>query len=115
MRHYSSHLHTRSHAWLEIVRRVTDTARFRLAMVGIVVMAAFLYVFQVNTVTAKGYEVSELNKKIKTLHEDTRQLDVVIAQEQSLARLSDRLKPFNFVPADGITYVASGSAVVAKR
>ncbi len=78
-------------------------------------IAIFLYVFQVNTVTAQGYEISELNKKIKTLQETNRQIDVRIAQEQSLGRLSERLKVFNFVPADTITYIASGASVVAKR
>lgn len=115
MRHYSSHSHTNSHAWLETIHQISTTVQFRLAMIGFVVVAAFLYVFQVNTVTAKGYQVSELNQKIKILHEDTRELDVALAQEQSLGRLSDRLKPFGFVPADNVTYIASGAAVVAKR
>lgn len=117
MRRYNpnKNSHQPVYGWLGRVERLTGTLSFRTGMAVFTVAAVFMYVFQVNTVTAKGYAVSEFNKKIKVLEEDNRKLGVSLAQEQSLERLSERVKTLNFVPADHIEYASTGASVLAKR
>jgi ATP/ADP translocase len=80
-----------------------------------VVAAIFFYVIQTNTVTTSGFTVSQLTTQITALQADNRQLDVAVAEAQSIARLTTTVANQGYVPVDHIEYATIGSAVVAKR
>ena len=112
--YYHSRRHTPDSWWLKI-ESITQKLPVRVAFISVVVAAAFFYVFQTNQVTASGYAVSQLNKQIKTLQVDNRQLDVFLAEEQSITRLNDELADKGYVPVDQVEYASVESAIVAKR
>lgn len=112
--YYHSRRHTQD-SWLLKIETMTLSSSIRLAIGGIVVAAVFLYVFQTNNVTASGYTVSQLNNQIKVLQADNRQLDVSLAQAQSIEHLTDELSNKGYVPVDKVEYATVASAIVAKR
>lgn len=112
--YYHSRRHTTDSWWLKI-ENCTKKLPVRIALVSTVVVATFLYVFQTNHVTASGYTVSQLSNQIKTLEADNRQLDVSLAQAQSIARLTNELAEKGYIPVEHVEYATLASAVVAKR
>ena len=100
--------------WLRVEQK-TQALFFRLGLLSVTVAGAFLYVFQINTVTASGYTIAQLQKQISGLETTNRQMDVQVAEVQSIARLTTELASRGYVPIDKIEYASIGASVVAKR
>lgn len=112
--YYQSRRHTPDSWWLKM-EMLSQKLPVRIALAGGMIAAAFLYVFQTNNVTASSYTVGQLNRDIKNLETENRQLEVKLAEIQSIARLSSELQGLGYVPVDTVEYAAVNTAVVAKR
>lgn len=75
----------------------------------------FLYVVQVNMMSSRGYEMSDLQKKIDTLESDNRRLQVEIANYRSMKSIQERLSTMDLVAAVDATYATVDGSAVAKR
>ncbi len=100
--------------WLKLEQR-TQNYLFRSAFLALTIAGTFLYVFQINNVTASGYTIGQLQKQISTLETENRQIAVKVAESQSIARLSTELQTRGYVPIDHVEYASIGTSVVAKR
>ncbi len=100
--------------WLKAEQK-TQSIYFRAGFLTLTIVGVFLYVFQINTVTASGYTIGQLEKQISKLESVNRQIDVQVAEAQSIARLTTELANRGYVPIDSIEYASIGTAVVAKR
>lgn len=97
------------------VTHVMVSTTFRLSLVGFIVVFGALYIWQTNTVSTKGYAISELEQQIKQLEHENRRLDVRIAEYSSMKSIEQRLGQISLVPADSVEYVSIAGTAVAKR
>jgi len=87
----------------------------RTAMLVGVIVLSFFYLFQINTVSSKGYEVSELERQITDLERETKQLEVDIATHSSMQSIQERLGTLDMVAVDSVEYVTPVGSSVARR
>lgn len=70
---------------------------------------------QTSNLSAKGYELSDLNKKISVLEQNNQRLGYEIANQQSMKNLEERVKKLKLVAADDVEYATLLSNAVAVR
>lgn len=104
-----------STSFLSRLEQKTQSVSVRLSFLSLAVMSVFFYVFQVNQVAASSFTIGQLEKQISKLQTDNRQIDVQVAEVQSIARLTTQLQTLGYVPIDHLEYASLGGAVVAKR
>jgi cell division protein FtsL len=88
---------------------------FRFVLVFVVSFVGILYVMQTSNLSAKGYELSDLNKQINTLEQENQRLDYEIANQQSMQSLEERVKKLNLVTMGNIEYATLLGNEVAVR
>jgi len=91
------------------------SATFRMGLVVFIVLFGFLYIWQTNSISTKGYELSDLEQQIKQLERENRKLDVHVAEYSSMQNIQERLGGMNLVSADNIEYVTLVGTAVAQR
>ncbi len=95
----------RSHAITNFIdKRIVVINIISLSMI---LMFFILYVVQVNSSVAKGYQMRELETKIHELTIENRQLQVAARQSQSLEEVSESVKMLGLIEADTPTYIAA--------
>ena len=99
----------------EAVRKLLVSTTFRSVLAALVVVFGFMYVWQTNTVSTKGYQVTDLETKINELENETRQLEVDIAKHKSMQSLQERMAQTNLVAVTDVDYITMVGATVAKR
>ncbi len=97
----------------EMVRKVIVSTTFRSVLATLVVVFGFMYVWQTNTVSTKGYLISDLEKNIQELEYETRKLEVDIAKHTSMKSIQERLSGIDLVVASNVGYVEIMDNVVA--
>ena len=79
------------------------------------IFAAFgVYLFGVNSLSIKGFELSEINKKTNDLIADNAELELKIMKLQSYSKINEEVKNLGLVKADKVDYITP-SMGVAKR
>lgn len=99
----------------EMVRKVMVSTTFRAVLAVMVVVFGFMYVWQTNTVSTKGYVISDLERQIQDLEHETRRLEVDIAKHTSMRSIQERLSEVDLVAASNVEYVSVMGTAVAKR
>jgi hypothetical protein len=99
----------------ESIRRIFLSRTFRVVLSVMMFVVGILYMWQVNTVSAKGYVISDYEKKLTVLERETRSLEVEIARHTSMPTLQTRLLEEEFEPVSGAFYASLPSDAVAKR
>lgn len=72
-------------------------------------MLILSYLVQVNSFSTKGYEIKSLQKKVESLRNDQKALEVQSAELQSLQRIQGNPSVLNMVPVSTISYVQTKS------
>lgn len=85
------------------------TSNWGILVLGLCSLLTIVYLIQVNSFSTKGYEISNLQKKIDQLKEDQRTLEVQSAELQSLQRIQADPSLLNMVPVSSISYVQTTS------
>lgn len=88
---------------------------WRLMLVGCASLLGFLYLIQTSTLATKGYDITDLQRQVRGLEQDTQNLDWQIAEYQSMGSIQERLKQLDLVAVNDAKYVSGAGAVVAKR
>ena len=91
------------------------SASFRFVLVFFVGFFGVLYVMQTSDLSAKGYEIGDLQKQLTVLNQDNQKLEYEIANQQSMKNLEQRVKKMNLVVAENIEYATVLSNEVAVR
>ncbi|MBT3538723.1 hypothetical protein HOF40_00555 [Candidatus Parcubacteria bacterium] len=99
----------------EAVRKVLVSTTFRSALCVLTIMFGFMYVWQTNTVSTKGYQITDLERQVQGLEYETRKLDVDIAQYKSMQNLQERLSGTSLVAVTDVDYMTVMNSAVAKR
>ncbi|MFA6171749.1 MAG: hypothetical protein WCW77_04945 [Patescibacteria group bacterium] len=72
------------------------------------------YLFGVNSLSIKGFELSEINKKVNDLNTENAELELKTMQLESYAYINEKIKNLGLVKADKIDYITPQMGV-AKR
>lgn len=89
--------------------------RNRILFLLFVVFFGFLYLWQVNKVSTKGYEISLLENKITDLEYENKNLEVQIASFTSMNNLKNRLESKKMVAVNDIKYISVIENNIAQR
>ncbi len=74
-----------------------------------------LYIWQVNTVSSKGYVISDFERKVSSLERETRTLDVAIAEHTSIKTIRERIANDEFEQVTNAEYISVGPNEVARQ
>ncbi|MDD5043240.1 MAG: septum formation initiator family protein [Patescibacteria group bacterium] len=88
---------------------------FNVIILVLIVAAGLLYLVQINSVAAKGFEIKDLEKRIETLKDDNKNLELKIAELQSHSYLAEKIKGLNMVAVSKVDYLIPGSTAVAYK
>lgn len=97
------------------MRKILLSTTFRVSLIAITMVFGVGYVWQTNTVSTKGYLISDLEKQITQLENETRSLDVQIAEYKSMQSLQERLSDTELVAVTDVDYLTLVGTTVAKR
>lgn len=100
--------HTKTNIW--------DNARVRWFLFLLVGAVALIYFFQITTVMGRGSDLKKLTKEQATLQEETKRLELTIAEQNSLQNLQQRLPELKLTTGGSVEYARPDDAgAVAVR
>jgi cell division protein FtsB len=77
---------------------------------------SLLYIFQINNIATKGYEVEKYEKKLSRIKKENQKMMIRLADLESMYRIESRTKKkLQAVSFNDITYITSSSSVVAME
>ena len=89
---------------------------FVVTMVSIFALIGFLFLAQLFQTSTKGYEISDLRKKVTDLKEENKRLEIEAAELRSFGNVNDSVEKLNMVKSNNVVYLNKvGSTVVAAN
>ena len=88
---------------------------FNIIILGLIILISFLYVVQVNSVAAKGFEIKDLEESIEALKDGNKDLELKVAKLQSRGYIKKEIQKLNMVAVSNVDYVTTVSTVVAYQ
>lgn len=86
-----------------------DYQNLGIAVFAAIALMTLVYLVQVNTFSTKGFEIRTLQKKIDTLKDQQKDLQLQAAQLQSFQRIQGDPAIMNMVPVTSISYIQTTS------
>jgi hypothetical protein len=83
-------------------------------LVGLVLLLSFSYLYQVNDLATKGFEVRELEKKIQDLEKDSKKMQIREVELRSMYNIEKFTKDLDLVSPENITYVEMDGPLAMK-
>jgi cell division protein FtsL len=80
-----------------------------VALLALITALGFIYLFQVNSLGTRGYEIRQLEQKIKALEAENKVLQIESSSLSSITRIQQQAELLNMVPASGVTYIRDGN------
>ena len=84
------------------------TLRWNLAILASILILGLTYLFQINTLGTRGYNIKNLEQQIKQLELEHKQLEVQSSGLKSITRIQQEAQSRNFVPTSGVNYIQDG-------
>lgn len=79
---------------------------FLLAMLA---LFGVLYLFQVSSLSTRGYEMRKLEKQAQELEAHMKQLQLEAAEQKSIQNIEAGVRTLNMIPSGRVEYVSGGS------
>jgi cell division protein FtsL len=76
-----------------------------MAILALIVVFGFLYLFQINSLGTRGYEIRQLEQKIQVLQEDNKKLQITSSGLSSITRIQEQAENLRMVPANNVIYI----------
>lgn len=96
-------------------RQSVVSTNLRVGVSLVAVLFGALYVFQANAFAGRGYEMSNLQRKIADLQSEDQRIQVQIATYRSMKSIEERMQGMSFEPAGTVSYVHLEGGTVASR
>jgi len=77
-----------------------------LGILSIIIAAGFLYIFQVTSSAVGGYDTTSLEKQVTKLHDERRNLEMQVADLQSLQAIEQGAKKLQLIASDKVLYTS---------
>ena len=84
-----------------------------LMMIAVFICGA-LYLYQVNDIATKGYEIREMERKIQNLDQESKKLQIKEVELKSMYNIEKSMENSNLVTSSEVTYVEIKSPVAMK-
>lgn len=78
---------------------------FSLAAGSLVVILAGVYLFQVSTLSTKGYEIRQLELQLNELKEANQRLELEAAGLQSIQSIDEEIQLLNLIPSGTVKHI----------
>lgn len=72
------------------------------------------YIFEVNNLATKGYEIRDLEKKLERLKKENEMLGIQAAELKSMYKIEEKTKELNMVVPKNVTYLNLPGDVAMK-
>jgi len=74
-------------------------------MIGCVIFAGAFYLYQVNNIAIKGYEIREVENKIQDLEKENQKLKIKEVESKSMYNIEKATEDLNLVNSNNVSYV----------
>ncbi|MEK7647755.1 MAG: hypothetical protein AAB384_01810 [Patescibacteria group bacterium] len=101
---------TRS-AIFAVVRRAAawavESTGARILVLSLIAVIGVAYIGVMSSVSTKGYELKRVEREVTALRDTNERMQIHIAEQGSLRRVSERVRNLNMVPIDGVTFAVT--------
>lgn len=80
----------------------------------LIIMAGSFYLYQVNDLATKGFEVRDLEKRIQSLEKEEKQMQIREVELRSMYNIEKSTEDLNLVNPSNITYLEINGPVAMK-
>ena len=87
------------------IRIVDSTRTLNMFLLILTFLLGIIYLFTVNSLSTKGYDIKKLQQSIAELEIEQKNLQVQTYELQSINRIQTEATKLNFVPAVNVTYI----------
>ncbi len=84
---------------------ISTTVQINFLLLILIVLLTGAYLFLVNSIGTKGYEIKKLEQQLAQLEFAQKKLQVQSSDLQSITKLQEVAQSLNFVPAQNPTYL----------
>lgn len=85
-----------------------------LILVGVVILTAAFYIFQVNYIATQGFEIKKIENKIQDAERENKKLKIKEIELKSMYNIEKATQEFKLVSPDDISYVEIDGPVAMK-
>jgi cell division protein FtsL len=79
--------------------------QFNFLLIAFIVVLGFVYLFQINSLGTRGYEIRQLEQKIKIMQTENKALQIQSSSLSSITYIQKKAESFNMIPATNATYM----------
>lgn len=83
----------------------SSALHMNLAVLVLIVTFGFLYIFQINSLGTRGYEIRQMEQKIKVLQAENKALQIESSSLSSITTIQKDAETMNMVPANNVIYI----------
>jgi hypothetical protein len=83
-------------------------------MIGCLIFAGAFYLYQVNNITIKGYEIKEVENKIQNLEKESQKLKIREVESRSMYNIEKATEDLNLVNSANVSYVEMKGPMAMK-
>jgi cell division protein FtsL len=84
---------------------VNHSRKINTVLLASIVILGFGYLFQINALGTTGYEIKKIEKRLQTLEQEQKSLQLDASDLQSIDRVQAEAMKMNFVPSENVTYL----------
>ncbi len=85
--------------------KTVSTYRLNLSILVSSLLLGLVYLFVVNSLGTKGYEIKKLDLQLRQLEADQKNLQLQTSDLQSINRIETEAQKLNYVPNTNVTYL----------
>jgi uncharacterized membrane protein len=74
-------------------------------LAGLIIFFGFAYLFQVNSLGTQGYEIRQMEQKVKVLQAENKSLQIHSSSLSSITKIQRDAELLNMVPATDVVYL----------
>ena len=82
-----------------------STHRLNIVLFASTILLGLVYLFVVNSLGTKGYEIRKLELQVRELEDAHKIIQLQVSDFQSINRVSANMEKLNFVPVSNATYL----------
>jgi cell division protein FtsL len=86
-------------------KSTVSSYRLNLAIIASTMILGLVYLFVVNSLGTKGYQIRKLEEQVQAIASDQKSLQLQASDLQSINRIEAQAKQLNFVPNSNVTYL----------
>lgn len=90
-------------------------ATIGILLFGLILFVGFSYLYYINQTATGGFDIKGIENRIEELAKKNKQLDLHIAELQSLSNIEKASAELNMVATTSIEYVSAAGSAVAVR